>query len=129
MIDEFEKKFGHRNPNSTDVHAIWKVKNLVSYFIKYMSKDAKGADVIKGKLWDCSANLKVKDSCEMLLESNILDGWNRARQDEKNRVIDDERFSLCLMDSTQFSKHIIGELKRNWLEYLERIRSYSRVKS
>jgi hypothetical protein len=37
-IDQFEKKHGHRNPNSTDVHSLRKVKNLAAYFIKYMTK-------------------------------------------------------------------------------------------
>ena len=38
-IDIFEKKHGHRHPNSTDVHATWNVDNLVGYFLKYMTKD------------------------------------------------------------------------------------------
>lgn len=37
-IDEFEKKNGHRHPNSTDVHAVKKIKNLAAYVCKYMSK-------------------------------------------------------------------------------------------
>jgi len=38
-IDQFEKKHGHRNPNSTDIHSITNIKNLSQYFSKYMSKD------------------------------------------------------------------------------------------
>ena len=38
FIDEFEKVHKHRNPNSTDVHAVWKIKNLAAYMVKYMSK-------------------------------------------------------------------------------------------
>lgn len=38
FIDRFEKKHGHRHPNSTDVHAIKKVRNLAAYFSKYMAK-------------------------------------------------------------------------------------------
>jgi hypothetical protein len=41
FIDEFEKRHGHRHPNSTDVHAIKKVKNLAAYFSKYMAKGEK----------------------------------------------------------------------------------------
>ena len=39
-IDTFEKKHGHRNPNSTDVHSISKIKNLGAYMVKYMCKPA-----------------------------------------------------------------------------------------
>lgn len=38
-IDEFESKHKHRNPNSTDIHSITRIKNLAQYFAKYMSKD------------------------------------------------------------------------------------------
>jgi hypothetical protein len=39
-IDIFDKKHGHRNPNSTDVHSVGKIKNLAGYMIKYMCKPA-----------------------------------------------------------------------------------------
>ena len=44
FIDRFEAKHGHRHPNSTDVHAIKKVRNLAAYFSKYMAKDAESAE-------------------------------------------------------------------------------------
>lgn len=68
FIDKFYDKYGHRHPNSTDVHAIKNVKNLAGYFIKYMTKGADSPDVINGKVWDCSANLKQKHNCELLIE-------------------------------------------------------------
>jgi hypothetical protein len=37
-ISVFEKKHGHRHPNSTDVHATYKVKNLTGYLVKYLAK-------------------------------------------------------------------------------------------
>jgi hypothetical protein len=40
FIDVFEKKHGHRNPNSTDVHSVSKIKNLGAYMVKYMCKPA-----------------------------------------------------------------------------------------
>lgn len=44
FIDRFELKHKHRHPNSTDVHAIKKVKNLAGYFSKYMAKGEKCAE-------------------------------------------------------------------------------------
>jgi len=40
FIDTFEKKHGHRNPNSTDVHNVTKVRNLTNYLVKYITKPA-----------------------------------------------------------------------------------------
>lgn len=38
FIDRFEAKHGHRNPNSTDVHAVQKIAKLAAYVCKYMAK-------------------------------------------------------------------------------------------
>lgn len=38
-ITEFERKIGHRHPNSTDVHSVKHVRKITSYISKYMSKN------------------------------------------------------------------------------------------
>ncbi len=43
-IDLFEAKHGHRTPNSTDVHAVSKIRDLSAYMVKYMTKGVKSAD-------------------------------------------------------------------------------------
>jgi hypothetical protein len=40
FIDKFEEKHGYKTPNSTDVHAVWKIQNIAAYMVKYMSKDS-----------------------------------------------------------------------------------------
>lgn len=60
---EFEKKFKHDNPNSIDVHAVWKVKNLGAYLAKYMSKNEQNTEVINGRIWGCSHELSDKNKC------------------------------------------------------------------
>lgn len=37
-LDDFFKKERHKSPNSTDVHATRKIKNMAAYLSKYMSK-------------------------------------------------------------------------------------------
>ena len=122
FIDKFEEKHGHRNPNSTDVHAVWKVKNLTQYFIKYMSKDNPTKDVIDGKLWDCSQRLKTKENCEMMLDDEELQQWNKAYQDPGNEVKNDTNFCLIFLKPAKFIEYITGCLKRKWEEYLAMIR-------
>jgi len=60
---EFEKKFKHDNPNSIDVHAVWKVKNLGAYLAKYMSKNEQNTEIINGRIWGCSHELSDKNKC------------------------------------------------------------------
>jgi hypothetical protein len=60
---DFEKKFKHDNPNSIDVHAVWKVKNLGAYLAKYMSKNEQNTDIINGRIWGCNHELSDKNKC------------------------------------------------------------------
>lgn len=122
FIDKFEQKHGHRNPNSTDVHAVWKVKNLTQYFIKYMSKDNPGQDVVEGKLWDCSKNLKTKKNCEVILESENYDTWLKAYEDPENTIKSDDNFCIIFLTAVKFEQYIVGTLKTMWEEYLGMIR-------
>lgn len=44
-VSEFEAKFHHTNPNSTDVHSVKHVKKLASYLSKYCAKNRSFASV------------------------------------------------------------------------------------
>lgn len=50
-------------PNSTDVHSVWKVKDIAAYLAKYMGKSEEERREIKGRLWGCSFNLSDKNKC------------------------------------------------------------------
>lgn len=63
FLEDFEKKFKHDNPNSIDVHAVWKVKNLGAYLAKYMSKNEQNTDIINGRIWGCNHELSDKNKC------------------------------------------------------------------
>lgn len=45
------------DPNSTDVHAVYKVKDIGAYLAKYMSKKEEDRRGIMGRLWSCSYNI------------------------------------------------------------------------
>jgi hypothetical protein len=155
FIDEFENKHGHRNPNSTDVHAVWKVKNLTQYFVKYMSKGADTAEDlynipfqrkkwhekllvkpgttykrvmtraenrIDGKLWDCSVNLKVKQNCEVQLEGDQYNLWEKVYNDPQVEIKTDQNFSIAFLKPHQFNRYITGDLRKRWEAYLHFIR-------
>ena len=48
-ITKFEKKHKHRNPNSTDVHSVKKIRSLASYLVKYMSKGHVFAELLRAQ--------------------------------------------------------------------------------
>lgn len=57
-LKKFKKKYGHSNPNSTDVHAVKKINNIQAYLTKYLSKVDKDARTLQIKTWDASLELK-----------------------------------------------------------------------
>lgn len=46
------------DPNSTDVHKVYKIKDVEAYLIKEIAKGIQNAQGLGGKVWDCSMNLK-----------------------------------------------------------------------
>lgn len=58
-LDHYAKIYKSFNPNSTDVHAVWKVRDIASYLSKYLSK-SDPSQALKSKVWDCSQDLKMK---------------------------------------------------------------------
>lgn len=68
LLIEFGKKFGHTNPNSTDIHSVRKVKDIAAYIAKYMSKNAKDLEQIKGRIWGCNNELSRANTTSMFVD-------------------------------------------------------------
>jgi len=64
------------NPNSTDVKAVHKVKDISAYMAKYMSKNDDERRKINGRLWGCSYNISAANKLSVELpvdeDNNIL---------------------------------------------------------
>lgn len=58
FLEAFQKKYGHDNPNSVDIHSVNKINDLEAYLVKYISKEYQNKVKLAGKVWDCSKNLK-----------------------------------------------------------------------
>lgn len=71
MLNEFKDKYGHDNPNSTDIHAVNKVKNLEAYLVKYITKEYQNEEKLTGKVWDASKNLKKADYFKIHLSTPV----------------------------------------------------------
>jgi hypothetical protein len=158
LIDKFKEKYGHENPNSTDVHAVWKVKNLTQYFVKYMTKNTtqtktkgkikslkhlpehyttaifkvpytqdhntKKFHYIKGKVWDCSKNLKTKNNCWMLLEGIQAENFDTLANREDVERINDPNFTILFVPIDKWNEYLCKEVREKWDKYLEDIRNW-----
>jgi len=58
MLDNYIERYGHANANSTDVHKVYKIRNISAYLHKELTKSIQNETATSGKLWDCSTNLK-----------------------------------------------------------------------
>lgn len=61
MLQQFKLKYGHDNPNSTDIHKVYHVRNLEAYLVKYICKEYQNEDKLDAKIWDASQNIKSAD--------------------------------------------------------------------
>lgn len=72
FLIDFEKKFKHDNPNSIDVHAVWKVKNLGAYLAKYLSKNEQNNHELSGRIWGCNYELSDSHKCVLGISADEL---------------------------------------------------------
>ena len=155
-ISRFEEKHGHRNPNSTDVHSVRKIRNLASYLIKYMSKGHIYAELLRarpprqhasqklklkkngpkfqrvlsfeemkinGRVWDCSTNLKTKERCRFIIDTDITDRLRSLILEKGARTKETDVCSLVFMDQAQKEHFLSGRIREAWEKYLNSMRN------
>jgi len=123
FIKRYQEKNGNKQPNSTDVHSITRIKNLSQYFIKYMSKKHKeGEKPITGKVWDCSQNLKTKENCELIIDSDVATELNKIYSNVDVTSKEDVLYSLIFLNETQQRKLFPEAWQQKWQAYLKGIR-------
>ena len=75
LIDKFEKKHGHRDPNSTDVKAVNSKSRIAAYMAKEFTKKDEGRRRIKGKLWSSSYSISASNKCSVSVWADESAGW------------------------------------------------------
>jgi hypothetical protein len=70
MLSVWNEENPTKFPNSTDVHKVYKVKNIQAYLAKYLSKKDKDKST-EGKIWDCSKNLKEAKFFTSTIPNNL----------------------------------------------------------
>lgn len=110
LLEGYRSRHGGYNANSTDVHAVWKVKNVAAYLSKYLSKTDDKAK-ISGKVWDCSNSLKINrfnEELDTTTEKNI----HMAMQRKSTEVV---RLEHCTIIKLKEPERLLSaELKNNY---------------
>jgi hypothetical protein len=103
-------RYGNTNPNSTDIHAVYKVNDLQAYLSKYLSKNGRtdvseyGFSVpifeptINGKVWDASRDIKVPRFSYELDEDTYL-RIGEGRMAGEIKVVQQDRCQILYADN------------------------------
>ena len=126
-IDQFEAKFGHRNPNSTDIHAVKNVRNLGAYMCKYLAKNDETRRAIVGKLWGSSYNLSASNKLTIDSFDLPVRDYTSFCNYKDVKTIHKDFFSLHFFNPSiwfnhtgnQLTQHVkdhIASIRHNWSE-------------
>lgn len=122
LINRFEEKNGHRHPNSTDVHAVKKIRDLAAYIAKYMSKTESFSNPIEGRVWDCSKNLKRKDACAFPMSLSDQEAFGALHQVNARRSFDTEHCAGVRLTETEMAAEIPAAWYAEYQAFLDRVR-------
>lgn len=120
-LDSFYAKFGRWNAPSTEIKKVAKEGRLAAYFVKEFTKNIQNQSTVKGKVWDCSKNLKRQNYFTEMEDSTYIARLNKAIDEKRVEVITTE---TCIIYKTNDEPAINlltdrgGERYRHWLRDL-----------
>lgn len=126
FIDDFRNKNKTEFPNSTDVHAVHTIKELAAYLTKYMSKAESMQDVIEGKVWDCSKNLKVKGKPTFEITAADYDWINDMFEINENAFTQTEFCTIIRLSDKKLTAVIPEYYNTEYNSWLSVVRSNAR---
>lgn len=121
---------GWSDPNTTDVHAVHKIKDIAAYISKYMSKNPNADTSFKGRIWGCSYELsKANKTCMHVPASELEENFSQLMRKEikYDKIIQcnvQKKKEVCvgeifILKKTNWQKHITGDLKAHYLHAIE----------
>lgn len=86
------------NPNTTDIHALRNVKNVLAYVVKYVSKNS-GSRVVEGRLWGCSDGLRDLDRFTLTEDAGLLQLLTHEVENETVKLVSGDGWSFYTCDT------------------------------
>lgn len=111
------EKLGKPFANSTDVHAIVNVKNLVGYLVEYLCNEGKqaGRRKVRGRLWSCSQALSKAGKKFVLVKEDEL----RSIQNDLDKFHLRHRLPQAVAEKKEWLRFIdIWYLPEDWFDKL-----------
>lgn len=118
-LEPFAKKYGHRNPNSTDIHSLKSVRNPAAYITKYMTKNQPGLTV-KGRVWSASRKLSECRYFEFHPDERFWALCEQLKKDRPDDIFEGETFTVYNVQTFNILDRLGSRRKSEyWLYYQE----------
>jgi hypothetical protein len=122
LLDRYHEEHGHWDPNSTDIHKVYKIKDVTSYLVKEIAKSMQNDVSLGGKVWDCSLNLSNGKYFSVYMRQEHELFLNTAVNEGLAEIYVADQFSLYRFEKP-VEEYILTrtELKhyRSWLTVLQ----------
>lgn len=115
-IDAFEAVWGHRDPNSTDIHALEQIHNVEAYAMKYVSK-SEGYRPIEGRIHGCSDGLKKLTPYECLVSNEINDLVTDIINEKHVTVNNQDAFTIISFKNKNLVRKLSSKIAKEIREY------------
>lgn len=126
MLEDFKIRYGHTNPNSTDIHSVNKVRNLEAYLVKYITKEYQNESALNCKIWDCSKNLKANDYFKVELDHGL---HQYIRSLQKSFLVFTSYFERAIFldfKTTDYYANFSSRLINEFSNYLKSVREWEK---
>lgn len=135
-LTDFYKKFGHADPNSTDVHSVKKIRDLAGYLCKYMSKQSADLAKVKGRIWGCSEALSRanttrvfidRDACHTMLKPLLNSRLEyRAIMGKNKKTLTDKKIGeIIFLKYTDWLTIMQGTVKETFIDTISFLQNTS----
>lgn len=115
-IDAFEQIHGHRQPNSTDIHKLVKIRSIEAYLVKYLVK-GNSKQKIEGRLWGKSEELAELKAYAEIIDYSTNEAISNLIKSKLFKVKNEDRFQLII-------GKVFWWLKQNEKEFYLKISKY-----
>jgi hypothetical protein len=145
-LSQYKLATGHTDANSTDVHSVYKIKDMAKYLRKCIcknvrkkdgslvaefNKDMQNAATIGGKVWDCSLNLKMENYYTLDQGGSVVDEQIRAVEVQAKKkgasIVYTDNCTIYGFNEPAY--YLLNEFfQQDYIETMQAIANYERKK-
>jgi hypothetical protein len=122
LIDYY-KKHGHLNAPSTDIRSPKNKNEIITYVLKYMSKDEKNR-LIEGRIWGMSDSLRKVETVTMPLDEKTKSVFYAVFFNSETCVKYDDFFISLHVSGACNYKWLAGAVKDKYCQHLTDVYNY-----